>query len=222
MLDVGTVRTAELEAFHRAAQRRFLLTGADVQAGEILRALGRFKLGEVNDIDRGLAIGQQGFEGFRQGHLRIGMLQGHGAVRGDDRGRRTPGESREFLRKERRVPQRGGHQEEARLRQREQRHLPRPAALAVRVVVELVHHNVADTGARTLAQGDVCEDFRGAAQDGRIVVHRGVAGAQADVVRTELAAERHELLIHQRLDRTGVNRTAAPCESLEVQCRGHE
>ena len=222
LLDVGTVGTAELEAFHRAAQRRLFLAGADVEAGEILRALGRFKLGEVDHIDRGLAIGQQRFKRLGQRQFGIGVLQRHGPVRGDDGGRRPAREPRELLGEERRVTQRGRHQEEARLRQREQGNLPRHAALPVRVVVELVHHDVPDTGARALAQGDVREDFCGAAQDGRVVVHRRIAGAQADVVRAELTAERHELLVHQRLDRTGVNRAATSGQSLEMQGRGHE
>ena len=39
------------------------------------------------------------------------------------------------------------HQQELRLGQAEQRHLPRPAALAVGIEVELVHHDLADVGA---------------------------------------------------------------------------
>ena len=75
---------------------------------------------------------------------------------------------------------------------------------------------------RAFAQRDVGEDFRGAAKDRRVAIHRRIAGAEADVVRAELAAERHELFVHQRLDRAGVNRAFSLGEGLEVQRRGHE
>ena len=72
------------------------------------------------------------------------------------------------------------------------------------------------------AQGDVGEDFGGAAEDGRVAVDRGVAGAQADVVRAELAAQRQPLLVDQRLDGAGVNRALALGDGLEMQRRGHQ
>ena len=83
----------------------------------------------------------------------------------------------QFLFEERRVAQRGGHQQEPRLRQRQQRHLPRHAALAVGVVVEFVHDDLLDVGLSPFAQGDVGQDFGGAAEDRRVAVDRGVAGA---------------------------------------------
>ena len=72
------------------------------------------------------------------------------------------------------------------------------------------------------AQGDVGEDLRGAAEDRRVAVDRGVAGAQADVVRAELAAQRQPLLVHQRLDRAGVDGALALGDGLEMQRRGHQ
>ena len=72
------------------------------------------------------------------------------------------------------------------------------------------------------AQRDVGEDLGGAAEDRRVAIHRGVAGAQADVVRAELAAQRQPLLVHQRLDRAGVNRALALGDRLEMQRRGHQ
>ena len=120
------------------------------------------------------------------------------------------------------VAERRRHQQEARLRQGEERHLPGDAAIAVGVVVELVHDDVVDVGVRALAQRDVGEDLGGAAEDRRVAVHRGVAGRQADVLRPELAAQVHPLLVHQRLDRTGVDGALAARERREEHRRGHQ
>ena len=204
------------------AMRGLFLAGADVDAREILRALRRFQLREMDDIDRRLAVGDEAFQRLGQRQFRIRMLQRHRPVRGRNRHRRPPVEPREFLLEKRRVAQRRGHQKEPRLRQRQQRHLPRHAALAVGVVMEFVHDHFLHVGRRAFAQRDVGEDFRGAAKDGRVAIDRGVAGAEADVVRAELAAERHELFIHQRLDRAGVNGAPALGDGLEMQRGGHE
>ena len=88
--------------------------------------------------------------------------------------------------------------------------------------MKFVHDHVLHVGRRAFAQRDVGENFRRAAEDGRVAVHRGVAGAQADVVRPELAAERHEFFIHQRLDRAGVNRAPALGDGLKMQRRCHQ
>ncbi len=53
------------------------------------------------------------------------------------------------------VAQGGGHQEEARARQGDERDLPGHAALGVGVVVELVHHHVGGVEAVPLAQGQL-------------------------------------------------------------------
>ena len=87
------------------------------------------------------------------------------------------------------------------------------AALAVGVVVELVHHHVVHVGVGAFAQRDVGEDLGGAAEDRRVAVDAGVAGEQADVLRAELAAQREELLVDQRLDRAGVDGRACPAAS---------
>ena len=91
-------------------------------------------------------------------------------------------------------------------RQLQERHLPRPAAVRLAVVVELVHHHQPDVGAGALAQGDVGEHLGGAGDDRRVGVDAGVAGQHADVVGPEHLAQREELLAHQRLDRRGVER----------------
>ena len=72
------------------------------------------------------------------------------------------------------------------------------------------------------AQGDVGEDFGGAAQDRRVAVDRGVAGAQADVVGAELAAQAEPFLVHQGLDRAGINGAFALRDGLEMHRGGHQ
>ena len=96
------------------------------------------------------------------------------------------------------------------------------AALAVGVVMKLIHHHVVHVGIRAVAERHVRENFRRAAEDGRVAIDRRIAGAEADVVGAELAAERHPLFIHQRLDRAGVDGAPPFRERLEVQRRGHE
>ena len=176
----------------------------------------------MDHIDGGLAVGEEAFECLGQRQFGVGVFQRHRPHRGGDGDGRTRVKPREFRLEERRVAQRGGHQEEARLRQGEQRNLPRAAALAVRVVVELVHDHLAHGGVRALAERDVREDLGGAAKDGRVAVDRGVAGAEAHVVWAELAAEGEKLLVHQRLDGTGVDGALALSQRLEVQRGGDE
>ena len=120
------------------------------------------------------------------------------------------------------VAEGGGHQEEAGAGQGEQRDLPGGAARVVGVVVELVHDDVVHRGVRAVAEGDVGEDFGGAADDGRVVVDGGVAGDHADVFRAEHVAEGEEFLVGERLDRDGVIGAAALAEGLELQGEGDE
>ena len=220
--DLRAVGAGELEAFERAAQGVLLLARADVDAGEVLRALGGFQLGEVDDIDGGLALRHQAFERRGQRQLGVGVFQRHGPVLGGDGDGGAPVQAREFRLEEGRVAERGGHQEEARLRQRQQRHLPGHAALAVGVVVELVHDDLLHVGLRPLAQGDVGENLGGAAEDGGVAVDGGVARAQADVVRAELAAQAEPLLVDQGLDGAGVDGALALRKGLEMHRRGHQ
>jgi hypothetical protein len=138
------------------------------------------------------------------------------------RHRRTPVQLRQLLLEKLRVAERRGHQEKPGLRQREQRHLPRHAAVAVGIPMELVHDYVVQVGVRALAQRDVRQDLRRAAKDRRVAVHRGVTGGQAHVVRAELPAEGQPLLVHQRLDRAGVDRAPALGDALEMQRRRHQ
>ena len=88
--------------------------------------------------------------------------------------------------------------------------------------MELVHHHIQDRAVLALVQGDVGENLGGAAQDGRAVVHRGVAGGKPYVLGAKFAAEGHPLLVHQRLDGAGVDAAAPLGKRLEMQRRGHQ
>jgi hypothetical protein len=52
-----------------------------------------------------------------------------------------------------------------------------------------------------------------------MAVDRGVAGREANVIRSELAAEGHPLLVDERLDRAGVDR-ALPARERGEEHRG--
>ena len=115
------------------------------------------------------------------------------------------------------VAERGAHQQELRLGEHQDRHLPRPAALRVGVEVELVHHDLADVGVLAFAQGDVREDLGGAGDDRRAAVDRRVAGEHADVLGAEDRAQGEELLAHERLDRGRVVRDLVGGHGREVR-----
>ncbi len=74
-----------------------------------------------------------------------------------------------------------------------------------------------DRRLRPLAQCEVGEDLRGAADDRRVRVHRGVAGHHADVLRPEDVHEREELLGHERLDRRRVEGADAAGQRGEMR-----
>jgi hypothetical protein len=102
------------------------------------------------------------------------------------------------------------------------RHLPGHAAVAVGVPVELVHDHVVHVRPVSVAERDVGQDLRRAAEDGRIAIDGGIPGGQAHVLRPQLAAEGHPLLVDERLDRRGVDGPAVVGQRREVQRGGHQ
>ena len=132
------------------------------------------------------------------------------------------GEVVEFLDKELGVADCRGHEEEAALRQSEERDLPRPSARVVGVVVELVDDDVVDGSELAIAQGHVGEDLGGAADDGGVGIDGGVAGDEADVLGAEGLAEGEELFVGESLDGDGVVAGAAEAESAVVEGGGDE
>jgi hypothetical protein len=55
--DGGTVRAGEVEAFEGLGEGLFFVPGADIDAGEGLGAFGGVGLGEMDDVNRGFALG---------------------------------------------------------------------------------------------------------------------------------------------------------------------
>src|SRR5437899_358677 len=69
--DLRSVRAAELEALQGARDSALFLARADIDAGEILRALRRFQLREMNYVNRSFASGRQCFECLSQSGLGV-------------------------------------------------------------------------------------------------------------------------------------------------------
>jgi hypothetical protein len=182
-----------------------------------LRVLGGSALREVHHVDGcllGLELGQQGLV---QRLLGVLPVERHRAIHGLHE---RHGRSRQLgdgLLEARGVAQRGAHEQEARLRQREQRHLPGDAAVALRVEVELVDHHHVEVGLVTLPQRQVREDLRRAADDRCVPVDAGVAGHHAHVLGPERLAQLEELLADQRLDGGRVERAATVGHGLPVR-----
>ena len=114
------------------------------------------------------------------------------------------GQRRHFLLEAGRIAQGCAHQQELRLRKLQQGKLPRPTALRVGVEVELVHNDLAEVRILALAQGNIGENLRGAADNGCLRVDGGVAGNHAHVLGTKNIDQVKELLRHQRLNGGGV------------------
>ena len=117
------------------------------------------------------------------------------------------------------VAQRGAHKQELRLRQREQRHLPCPAAVGIAEEVELVHGDAVDKGIRPLAQRLVRQDLLGAADDGRLGVDMDIARDHAHVVAAEQLHQIEELFADQRFNRRRVIRCLTKAHGHEVHAQ---
>ena len=152
-----------------------------------------------------------------QRHLRVHVVERHGARDGLDDRDLTIAPGLEILGEERDVTERRAHQQELHVVEHEERQLPRDAAISIAVEVELVDHDRVDLRLHAVVQGDVREDLRRAADHGRVAVHRGIARHEADVLCAELVAQREELLRHERLDRRRVVGASTFRQALEVQ-----
>ena len=74
-LDLRSIGTGELEPLKRAGDRRLFLARANINAREILRALRRFQLSKMHNVNRSFALCRQSFERLRQRRLGIRILQ---------------------------------------------------------------------------------------------------------------------------------------------------
>ena len=212
----------ELRAGDGLGDHLALLLAGDAGARERLRGVEGGVLREVHDVDRRLVLPDGQLDGLLERVERVLVGQRHRARRVRDDVDVGVGHRLELVGDRVDVAERGAHQQELRLRQCEQRHLPRPAAFGVAVEMELVHRDAADVRVRALAQRLVREDLRRAADDRRLGVDMGVAGDHADVVAAEHVDEVEELLGDERLDRRRVVGAPAGAQRGEVHAERHE
>jgi len=203
------------------AQGLLVLLRRQLHAHQVLRLLGGGALREVDQVDRVALLVEQVGQGLVQRGLAVLGVERHRPHGAAHDGDLAAGVALQRLGDAADVAQRGRHQEEGRARQRQQRDLPGHAALAVAVVVELVHHHDVDRRLG-LAQTQVGQHLGGAADDGRGAVDAGVAGHHADALGAEGARQGEELLVDQRLDGAGVVGRLALGQRLEVQRLGHQ
>ena len=119
------------------------------------------------------------------------------------------------------VTERGAHEEELRVGEREQRDLPGPAAVMVGKVMELVHGNASDARLLTPAQGVTSKDLGRAADDGRVSIDDHVACDHPHVLATQHVHQLKELLAYQRFDGRRVVRALARGQRHEAHAQRH-
>lgn len=170
----------------------------------------------MHDVDGRLALLQQALDGLLHRGHHVLVLERHGPGDAGDPCGWASGPAGEVVRDGRDVAEGGGHEQELRPFEHEQRHLPGPATVGVAVEVELVHHHDVDVGVGSLAQRQVREDLGGAADDRGVGVDGRVARDHADVLGAEQVDELEELLGDQGLDRRGVVAPLALREGGEV------
>ena len=215
-------RRGETRAAHGLLHLLALLLRGNAVAGQRLSGGERRVLREVHQVQRRLALAQRQLHRALERHLHVLVFQRHRARR---IGHHVHVRARALLEGRRNgahVAQRGAHEQELGLRQREQRHLPRPAAVGVPVEVELVHGHAAHVGPHALAQRLVGQDLRRAADHGRLRVDVRIAGDHAHVLAPEDVHQIEEFLAHERLDGRRVVRTAAGGQRHEVHSQRHE
>ena len=139
---------AEPEAADHLCDAVLRLPGRQRRTEQRLGALQGGRLGEVDDVQRRLVRVDQVLDGVDDRGQRIGEHQRHRTFHALHHCGGPAGAAGEIVPEERDVAEGGRHQDELRLRQFDDRHLPRPAAVGVGVVVELVHHDLADVGLR--------------------------------------------------------------------------
>ena len=179
-------------------------------------------LGEVDEIDRRFVGLHQLLQRHIDARLHIAELQRHRALIRCHDGRLCFRQLSESFFEESRATHRGRHEQETRLAHGEQRHLPGYAAFFVRVVVKLVHDDLAERSLRAISKGVVGENLRRAAKDRRLAIHRRIARGHADIVGTKVATQRQEFFIHQRLDRAGIDGSPPLRERAEMQRQCHQ
>ena len=196
--------------------RLALLLSRDAEARKRLRALEGCILREMHDVERRLPAFERKLDGaFKRRLVDELVFERHGTRGVRDRGHRTIRTLLDFGRDSRCISERSAHQQELRIMQGEQRHLPSPATVGVAEEVELVHDDVSDVGTVSETQSLVGQDFGRAAHDGRLAVERHIASDHADVLAAEQLNEIEELLADKRFYRSGIEHVAPRGEREE-------
>ena len=215
-------RRSELRALHRLGDGLTLLLGGDIAIGERLRGGQCGILREMNDVNRGVALADQQLDGRRQRLIGVFVGQRDRARGvGDDVDIRVGGVFKpigDCID----IAERRTHEQELRVRQRDQWDLPRPAALTIAVIVKFVHRHATDVRLVAFPERLVREDFRRATDDWRVGVDMRVTGDHANVVPAEHLDQVEELLGDERLDRRGVVRAAAGAQRGEMHAERHQ
>ena len=176
------------EAANLIGDRLALLAGGEIGAHNRPGQLCCLPLGKRHNVDGSLIVADEGVKGFLQRFFRVAEFQRHRSLCTRHIGRGTPSEFLHALGDSGSVAEGCGHEDELRLRQRQQRHLPRPAALGIAEVVEFVHDDDSHVQHWAFTQRLVGEDLRRGADDGSARVDRTVTGDHADVVGTQALA----------------------------------
>ena len=114
------------------------------------------------------------------------------------------------------VPQRGGHQQELRVRHFQERNLPRPPPTRIRIVVKFVHDYLVNFGTLPTTQRHICHNFGSRTNDRSLGVHGGVSRHHAHGFWAENIAECKKLFAHQCFNRGGVETPLAAGHGNEM------
>ncbi len=221
LLEFLSVGGIESGAEQRLANLLLLIRAAEVDAQQILRLLGGGALGEVDQINGVPPSGQQMLERLVQRRLAVLVVQRHRPLGGANDRHFPPGELPQTLFDRGHVAQRRGHQKEGAAIESEERNLPGDAPLPVGVIVKLIHDDVIYVWL-IVAQRHVGENLGGATNDRRVAIDRRVPGQHSHLLGSERLAQREELLVHQRLDRTGVEGGFSLAHRFEVERHRHQ
>ena len=196
--------------------------GRHLGRGECLGVCQHLGLGEVHDVQRGLAGGEERLD--RGIERRAPVLEHErDGPRGRAHDRHRPlCAARQAPFDVGRVAEGRRHEYELGPGKLEEWHLPGPAPVGVAVEVELVHDHLVDRRLRAGAKRHVGDDLGRRAHERRRGVDRGVPGEHADVLGPEVVAQGEELLRDEGLYRCGVERAHAAGEGGDVGAEGDE
>ena len=155
----------EAEVADQLGDAVLLLAGAQVGAHQLLGPLDGRRLGEVHDVDGRLVVLEQVLDGLEHRSQAERPVERHRSGGGPDGGGGSPGAPGEVGLEVGDVAEGRRHEDQLRVGEGQERHLPGPTAVGVGVEVELVHHRLPDVGAVAAAQGQVGEDLGRAADD---------------------------------------------------------